>query len=201
MSSDSELFIVSNVCPGRSTPCWGWPGPPAPSSSRCPAGTRASSPGPASRGDTCSVTCHVSGGQPWSRFLRIPILTILTTLLLNPRPMVSKWKDTFYILLSFSTKGLLQYYKQNLWSFGGDTVLQIWNKNESREKLNIIKINNIHRATKVLSDLVIVCFRLNYFLRIPRKVRYIFIYQQHEDWWPWLWAVWPSEATPRMSHN
>ena len=98
MSSDSELFIVSNVCPGRSTPCWGWPGPPAPSSSRCPAGTRASSPGPASRGDTCSVTCHVSSGQPWSRFLRIPILTILTTLLLNPRTMVSKWKDTFYIL-------------------------------------------------------------------------------------------------------
>ena len=39
---------------------WCCPVPPAPSSSRCPARTRASSPGPASRGDTCGVTCHVS---------------------------------------------------------------------------------------------------------------------------------------------
>ena len=125
MSSDSELFIVSNVCPGRSTPCWGWPAPPAPSSSPCPAGTRASSPGPASRGDTCSVTCHVAsrghdscGYRSWRFLLHYSSILVLWSVNKNTLSTFychSPQKDSYNIInKTYDLSGETLFYKYGI---------------------------------------------------------------------------------------
>ena len=93
----STIFLVCDVCPGSSTPCWCRPAPRSPSS-RCPALTRAPPPGPAPRGDTCIVTCPLAS-RSHASYRHRSWIWIITATLFSLHAMVSKWKHILQFIV------------------------------------------------------------------------------------------------------
>ena len=155
---DVEWFGTSlgqpEICPGWSAPSWCWPAPPAPSSrSPCPSPTRA--PPPCQRhADTCLVTC--SGHNCYRYRYRS------WWFLLHYYSLLMQWPVfLWFIVLHIMTP---IFFVLDLWSFsfGGNTILQKWNKNFTFKYWH-------PQSQNVLPGLILVCSN------ILRKVRWKYV--------------------------